>query len=289
MVLVITAFMVVHTETRAADLTLAWDAPTLNTDGSSLTNLVGYRVHYGLASGEYSEYVDVGNLTQTVVPGLQDGVRHYFVVTAISADALESNPSEEFVWDAPVPVAPTLIVTPPASLTVAEPASAMFSVNATGDGLTYQWRRNGQPISGATAMSYVLTTTDAAADNGATFSVVVTGDGGAVTSLVATLTVLDTTLPVISMPTTFTLTAQANGQASTPDLVALATITDNCSPAHAITVKQAPLAATLLPIGQTTVVITATDEAGNSGQQTITVTVLPPPRPRPPQNLHRIP
>lgn len=34
--------------------TLSWDAPNTNTDGSCLTDLAGYTVYYGTASGRYT-------------------------------------------------------------------------------------------------------------------------------------------------------------------------------------------------------------------------------------------
>lgn len=83
--------------------------------------------------------------------------------------------------------APTITVQP-ANQTVTAGATASFSVTATGSGLTYQWRRNGTPIGGATSASYSLSTV--LGDNGAVFSVVVTGDTApAATSSNATLTV----------------------------------------------------------------------------------------------------
>ncbi len=81
------------------------------------------------------------------------------------------------------------ITTQPVSTTVTAPNQATFTVVATGTApLSYQWRRNGANISGATNASYVLNPT-AGTDNGALFSVVVTNVGGAVTSANATLTV----------------------------------------------------------------------------------------------------
>jgi hypothetical protein len=72
----------------------------------------------------------------------------------------------------PAPVPPS-ITTQPASLTVTAPGSAHFSVVATGDApLSYQWRRNGSAISGATSASYTLDPT-ALSDSGAQFDVVV--------------------------------------------------------------------------------------------------------------------
>ena len=64
--------------------------------------------------------------------------------------------------------------------------TAQFSVSATGGApLSYQWRKNGSDISGATQASYTTPPTTAD-DNGALFSVVVTNGGGSVTSNNAT-------------------------------------------------------------------------------------------------------
>ena len=79
------------------------------------------------------------------------------------------------------PVPPS-ITTPPANVTVTAPAPASFSVVAAGTApLSYQWRRNGAPIAGATASSYVLDPT-AVADSGATFDVIVSNVAGSATS-----------------------------------------------------------------------------------------------------------
>ena len=67
---------------------------------------------------------------------------------------------------------------------------------ASGTGtLTYQWKKGGAAISGATSASYTTPAT-AASDNGAQFSVTVTNSVGSATSNAATLTV--TVPPVIS-------------------------------------------------------------------------------------------
>lgn len=85
---------------------------------------------------------------------------------------------------------PLTITTQPASQSILEGATATFTVAATGTGtLTYQWRRNGTAITGATSASYTTPAT-ALSDTGAVFSVVVSdGIGGSVTSANATLTV----------------------------------------------------------------------------------------------------
>jgi hypothetical protein len=84
---------------------------------------------------------------------------------------------------------PTTISTQPANQTVTLGQTATFSVTATGTGtLTYQWKKNGTAISGATSASYTTPAT-AASDNGSSFTVTVTGAAGSVTSNAAILTV----------------------------------------------------------------------------------------------------
>jgi len=82
-----------------------------------------------------------------------------------------------------------VILAQPVSQQVTAGATASFGVSLQSAGaVSYQWRRDGQPIAGATAASYSLVT--ALADSGARFDVVVTGAHGAsVTSDAATLTV----------------------------------------------------------------------------------------------------
>ena len=117
------------------------------------------------------------------------------------------------------PVAPS-ITTQPASQTVTAGKTATFSVVATGTApLSYQWKKNGSAISGATNASYTTPAT-ASTDNSSTFAVVVTNVAGSITSSSATLTVNpDTTPPTVSITSpaanttvsgTITVTASAS-------------------------------------------------------------------------------
>jgi len=92
-------------------------------------------------------------------------------------------------------VAPS-ITTQPASQVVTVGQTATFAVVAGGTTpLTYQWRKNGTAISGATSSSYTTAATTSS-DNGAQFTVVVSNVAGNVTSNAATLTVnASTTTP----------------------------------------------------------------------------------------------
>src|SRR6478609_2141476 len=70
-----------------------------------------------------------------------------------------------------------VITSAPANKTVCEGNSATFTVVISGGtGITYQWRRNGVNISGATSSTYTIPSTFSS-DNGALFSVRISSTG----------------------------------------------------------------------------------------------------------------
>jgi sugar lactone lactonase YvrE len=120
----------------------------------------------------------------------------------------------------PVAVAP-LITTSPANQTVPAGQTAAFSVVASGTApLSYQWQRDGAAIAGAVNASYTTPAT-VAADNAATFSVVVSNSVGNVTSGAATLTV--------TVPVTLTITLQPASVTVTSGSAASFTVDATCS------------------------------------------------------------
>jgi Putative Ig domain len=83
------------------NLTVSWDAPTTNSDGSTLTNLNGYRILYGVKSGVYTQAVSVSGagLTRYILEGLQTGTQYYLVMIAVNSAGMESEKSHEVVVD----------------------------------------------------------------------------------------------------------------------------------------------------------------------------------------------
>jgi hypothetical protein len=118
-------------------------------------------------------------------------------------------------------VAPS-ITTQPASHAVTVGQTATFTVAASGTTpLTYQWRKNGTAISGATSSSYTTPVTTSS-DNGAQFSVVVSNSVGNATSNAATLTVNAAAVApsITTQPASQTVTV---GQTATFTVVATGT------------------------------------------------------------------
>jgi hypothetical protein len=85
------AFNITVLAVASGSATLSWTPPTLNTDGSPLTNLAGYRVYWGPAAGNYPNSVTLSNagLTSYVVSNLAPGTYH-FVVSARNSAGAES-------------------------------------------------------------------------------------------------------------------------------------------------------------------------------------------------------
>jgi hypothetical protein len=74
-------------ECEAAEVTLAWDS-------NIEPEVTGYKLHYGTATGSYSNIIDVGNVLQYTITGLREDVRYYVAATAYS-ETHESDFSEE--------------------------------------------------------------------------------------------------------------------------------------------------------------------------------------------------
>ena len=73
----------------AAEITLAWDA-------NSESDVAGYKVYYGTASGKYTHSVDVGNVTQTTLHVSKK--KYCIALTAYDTYGNESDFSNEVSW-----------------------------------------------------------------------------------------------------------------------------------------------------------------------------------------------
>jgi len=87
----------------ASNVTLAWN-PSIS------TNVAGYKIYYGLASGVYNNTISVGNTTNATVTGLVEGTTYYFAATAFDALGTESQFSNETSYSVPTNSTPINII-----------------------------------------------------------------------------------------------------------------------------------------------------------------------------------
>ncbi|HBI23069.1 MAG TPA: hypothetical protein DDX84_02410 [Nitrospiraceae bacterium] len=86
----------VEGEGGSASLTLHWEPPTTNVDGTELNDLAGFKIYYGIISGEYTEVTDIKNpnAIEYMIENLPPGT-YYFAATAYDIYGNESSYSNE--------------------------------------------------------------------------------------------------------------------------------------------------------------------------------------------------
>jgi hypothetical protein len=103
----------------AGDATLSWAPPTQSVDGSTLTNLAGYRIYYGTSDAILDRNIQLANagLTTYKISGLSSAT-WYFAMTAYTSvgDASDFSPVlSKAVTDVttppPPPPPPALVTT----------------------------------------------------------------------------------------------------------------------------------------------------------------------------------
>jgi fibronectin type 3 domain-containing protein len=87
-ILLVIPFLLFFSTAEAAYVDLAW-SPNGEAD------LGGYRVYYGIESGEYIRSVDVGKATSYRLDNLLDDVTYFIALTAYDRAGNESDFSEE--------------------------------------------------------------------------------------------------------------------------------------------------------------------------------------------------
>jgi hypothetical protein len=174
-----------------------------------------------------SAWVDIPGATASTLTtptvGLSDNGTQFRAVAMSSAGSATSGVA--LVAVSPAPIAPTIQVQP-FDVTAAPGSTASFVVVAHGsDPLSYQWRRDGNAIAGATGPRVDLPDV-AIADSGAHLDVVVSNPAGSITSSPAILTV--STIGVT--PVAPTITQQPVSGTTTAPYPALFTVVASGTP-----------------------------------------------------------
>jgi hypothetical protein len=130
---------------QAGSVSLAWDP-------NSESDLGGYKIHYGKASGAYTATVDVGKVTSTSISNLTDGQTYYFAASAYNTAGASSGYSNEVSHQVPVPnTSPTSPSVPAGTSSGVPGAAYTFSTSATdpeGNSLQYRFGWGDGAVSG---------------------------------------------------------------------------------------------------------------------------------------------
>jgi hypothetical protein len=119
---------------------LAGQSATLIWSPNTNSNVAGYNVYYGVASGAYTNMINAGNATNTSISGLIAGVTYYFAATAYDSLGGQSGYSDEASYVVPAALSKVQIrgaVAGQFILTVTGPTGQTYNVLATQDFKTW--------------------------------------------------------------------------------------------------------------------------------------------------------
>jgi hypothetical protein len=172
--------------------------PSITTQPASRTVSAGQTATFSVTSSGATPLSYQWSKNGTVIPdailttyttpatATSDSGSRFTVVVSNSADTVNSDAATLTVTAA---AGPPSISTQPASQIVAASQTATFQVTASGAApLSYQWRKNGTAINGASSSAYTTPVTTST-DSGSQFTVAVSNSTGTVISSTATLTV----------------------------------------------------------------------------------------------------
>jgi hypothetical protein len=94
--LALLCFTVLVSTASAAEVTVCWTK-------SPCPDRTGYRVYWGTASNTYTDFVDVGDVSQAVIGGLDYGVEYFFSVTAWGPNGESPHANEVSIIKNPPP------------------------------------------------------------------------------------------------------------------------------------------------------------------------------------------
>ncbi|MBE7499936.1 MAG: fibronectin type III domain-containing protein [Verrucomicrobiales bacterium] len=264
----------------AADVTLAWDP-------SPDATVVGYKLHWGGASGTYTSHLDVGNVLTATVPGLEPAVTYYFAATAYDGAGLESDYSNEVEYTPPTSNQPPTLAsianqtinedtsTGPIALTVGDVDNDVNTLVLTATANNSTLVPASALVFGGSGANRTLTVTPAADQNGSATITVTVSDGALSANRSFTLTVN----AVNDAPTLSSLEDQQTIPGGVVGPLPL-TVGDIDNPAETLTLSATSSEPTIIPTANiqlggsgTSRSVTLTAAEGQAGSSLITLTV----------------
>jgi PKD repeat protein len=161
----------------AGEIRFVWQAPTTNEDGTTLTDLNRYKIHYGPVSREtksapatfqYQSAVTISSSqTSHTLTGLTTGQRYYLSVTALDTTGNKSKFSNEVsavaqnsgaTTSTPSPPPPPIAAFKATPQTGTLPLAVTFTDTSSGTITSRSWTFGNDASSSAVQPSYTYTT-----------------------------------------------------------------------------------------------------------------------------------
>ena len=208
---------------KSGTYTLKVAAPTFSPAVGTYTGTQAVTIS-SATSGATMRYTTNGTTPSATSGTVYSGPVVFSATTTLKAIAYKTGYTNSAVTSGKFTINPAVaptITAQPVSQTVAVGHNASFTVAASGTApLSFQWKKGGTAISGATSATYTITPTTTA--HAGSYTVTVSNTAGTVTSNAAVLTVNAVNQPpvvtltapaandVVTLPSTVTLTATAS-------------------------------------------------------------------------------
>lgn len=134
-ILIICSSILINTSIACAgSVTLSWDQPKTNSDGTPIEDLQGYKIYYGTTSDNLINTISVGNVNTYQVTELTVGETYSFAVTAYDLSGNESEYSPR--------VSITIMNSPPSDPVLIYPGNkGAYKGNKIG----FRWKKSKHP------------------------------------------------------------------------------------------------------------------------------------------------
>ena len=280
----ITVFMLVVQVAYGASLDITWDA---NTE----SDLAGYYVYYGTASGDYGTPIDVGDVTEYELTGLDEGVRYYVAITVYDTADNESEMSDEESGVPPDTQDPTVTITIPTSSASYSTGSSTITLGGSSSdnvGVTQVSWVNSMGGSGTASGTTSWSAPGISLQEGDNVITVTAQDAAGHTGtdiITVTYSPPDTQDPTVTIttPTSSTSYSTSNSTVSlggtASDNVGVTQVSwANSTGGSGTATGTASWSVSSISLqeGDNVITVTARDAEGNTGNDSITVTYTPP-------------
>lgn len=209
----------VQTSQHAGTATLIW-----NSLSGYNPQVDGYKIEYGIAPGNYTTTIDVGNVTTGTVAGLTGGQSYYFTVLGYYSDSTSAtvNPTaaagQVSMTVVPVPNVAITAIAPGASVTGTVPFAANATATSPASISSIQFLLDGTNFGSAvTSSPYATSWNTDYGDNGQhTLTALALDTYGDAASTTVGFTVANPPSPVVSVAASYAPAAIAPVVSSTP-------------------------------------------------------------------------